>query len=58
VRMEEACRLLRQTGRSITDVAGQVGYNEIAYFSRRFRSEVGLSPRQYRATKTTGIEPG
>lgn len=58
VRMEEACRLLRQKKGSITDVAGQVGYNEIAYFSRRFRSEVGLSPRQYQVTEATAIEPG
>jgi len=48
MRIEEACRLLRHTNRSITEVAGQVGYNEIAYFSRRFRAEMGRSPRQYR----------
>jgi AraC-like DNA-binding protein len=49
LRIEEACRLLRETDDPITRVAGLVGYDEIAYFSRRFRREVGQSPREYRA---------
>lgn len=61
IRIEEACRLLRHTDCPITDVAGQVGYNELAYFSRRFRKELGQSPRQYRAAKggvVMGVEHG
>ena len=47
-RTEEACRLLRFTDESIARIAGKVGYDEISYFSRRFREQVGASPREYR----------
>lgn len=48
LRVEEACRLLRGTAEPITRIAAAVGYEEIAYFSRCFRQQLGLSPRQYR----------
>lgn len=48
LRIEEACRLLRSTDWSITLVASNVGYDEIAYFSRRFRKQTGQSARDYR----------
>lgn len=48
LRTEEACRCLRGTSESISNIAGRVGYDEIAYFSRCFRREVGVSPHAYR----------
>jgi AraC family transcriptional regulator, L-rhamnose operon transcriptional activator RhaR len=48
MRAEEACRLLRYTDEPIKRIAGRVGYDEIAYFSRCFRAQVGQSPRAYR----------
>lgn len=48
LRVEEACRLLRLTDWPIARVAGQVGYDEIAYFSRCFRARIGRSPSNYR----------
>lgn len=48
LRMEEACRLLRWSDRPVKSVAAAVGYNEIAYFSRRFKEMTGESPRAYR----------
>ena len=50
LRIEEACRLLRYSDEPITTVANNVGYDQIAYFSRRFCEETGVSPRKYRAT--------
>lgn len=52
LRVEEACRLLRASNLPVTDVASMVGYEEIAYFSRCFRQQIGLSPRAYRQTDT------
>lgn len=49
IRLEEACRLLRYTDAPITRIAAQVGYDEIAYFSRCFRAQLAASPREYRA---------
>ena len=47
LRCEEACRLLRCTDEPIGRIAVRVGYDEIAYFSRRFRRQTGQSPREY-----------
>ncbi|MEP3932587.1 helix-turn-helix transcriptional regulator, partial [Rhodopirellula bahusiensis] len=48
VRIQEASRLLRSTDRSITDIAFDVGFSDSNYFSRQFRTHLGLSPREYR----------
>ena len=49
VRLSHAMRLLRETDRSIADIATQVGFADQSYFDRRFRSHFGRTPRQYRA---------
>ncbi|MCX5662711.1 MAG: AraC family transcriptional regulator [Planctomycetota bacterium] len=48
LRIEEACRLLRWSDQPVKAVAAKVGYDEIAYFSRRFKEATGESPRAYR----------
>lgn len=50
LRIEEACRLLRYSDESIGEIAGRVGYDEVAYFSRCFRAQIGSAPREYRST--------
>ena len=46
IRMEEALRLLKKRNRSITEISFALGYNDITYFSRRFKKFYGISPRQ------------
>jgi len=48
VRMNEAKRLLRETEWKVLRIAGQVGFDSIAYFGRVFKDTVHLSPVQYR----------
>jgi AraC-like DNA-binding protein len=43
-----ARRLLRESDLPITEIADVLGYDDPLYFSRLFRREVGLSPRDYR----------
>lgn len=51
-RLEWATALLaRGDGRSITDIAFEVGFNDSAFFTRCFRREFGLSPSQWRQEK-------
>ncbi len=45
-RINIAWQLLKDDRLSITDVAYLVGYNSSAYFSRVFRSYIGISPSQ------------
>jgi transcriptional regulator GlxA family with amidase domain len=47
-RVERAMFLLRETGRSVTDISFDVGFGSPGTFSRTFRDIVGRSPRTYR----------
>jgi len=47
-RLREACRLLVETTQPINAIAHTVGFEDELYFSRRFRKEMRLSPRDYR----------
>lgn len=48
LRVQHACKLLRQGQRSVTDIALAVGFSDSNYFSRQFRQVTGCSPRDYR----------
>lgn len=48
VRIERAKALLSAGRLSITEIAGEVGYNDAAYFSRVFVRETGRTPRAFR----------
>ncbi len=47
-RMERAQHLLAHTSERISAVANAVGFTDEAYFTRRFRQQLGQSPSQYR----------
>lgn len=51
LRIERAKQSLESQNWSINDVALQVGFKDLANFSRRFKALVGQSPSAYRATK-------
>lgn len=46
-RVNEAIRYFNTTDMSVSDVSLAVGYSDFAYFSRIFRKQIGLSPREY-----------
>lgn len=48
-RMEEAKRLLRAGGLSVMQVAEEIGFSSVHYFTTAFRREVGVTPGAYRA---------
>lgn len=48
-RMHGAAELLRQTDRTVLDIAGQFGYDNASKFAKAFRDVIGVSPREYRA---------
>jgi two-component system, response regulator YesN len=47
-RILEARWMLIQTELSITDIALSLGFDDVNYFSKVFRKERGISPREYR----------
>jgi AraC-like DNA-binding protein len=51
MRIEEACRRLRQTDKSITDITFELGFSSSQYFSTAFRRYVGITPYKYRKSR-------
>ena len=48
VRFDKTCELLRNTDRSITDIAFECGYASSQYFSEAFRKQARITPSEYR----------
>ena len=48
LRMGAAKRLLRETDKTVITVANEVGYANPSHFSRTFRKNTGMTPRDYR----------
>jgi AraC-like DNA-binding protein len=48
VRIQRAAELIRQSKVSVTEAAFGVGFNDLSYFARMFRRQIGVSPSRYR----------
>lgn len=46
-KMEEAKQLLTHSGMKVKDVADYLGYQDSLYFSKVFKKEIGISPKEY-----------
>ena len=47
-RLYTAKNMILHTGRSISDISADVGYNQISHFIEQFRLSYGMSPLKYR----------
>lgn len=54
-RFANACALLRETDRSVSEIAFAVGFQSLSQFNRVFKKLSGKSPRAYRLSKSGGI---
>jgi two-component system response regulator YesN len=48
LKMNEARRLLEETTLKVYEVAEKLGYRDVNHFTKVFKKEVGVSPREYR----------
>ncbi len=51
-RITKSCDMLRETNRTVCDIAITCGFQSASYFSYVFRGETGLTPRNYRKQTT------
>jgi len=49
-RLEVAAEYLRQKDLNVSEVAYQTGFNSIAYFTKSFREQFGVTPSEYQRT--------
>ena len=54
LRIEDAKRLLLSTNITISEIASEVGFDNISYFSTVFRKLCGVSPIEWSSRKKTG----
>ena len=54
-RMETAARLLRRSDWNIQQIITYVGYENTSYFYRLFHERYGVSPREYRRSRTPRV---
>ncbi|MBX2874373.1 MAG: response regulator [Saprospiraceae bacterium] len=47
VRLHKAKELLQENAMNVTQVSYEVGFNDPAYFSRKFTEEFGISPKKF-----------
>ena len=47
-RIQQAARLLAETGQKISDIAVSCGFQDMSYFTKAFREQMGSTPTQYR----------
>ena len=50
LRVSNACTLLRKSDLSITEISERVGFNTMRTFNRAFSKQMGMTPREYRAS--------
>jgi AraC-like DNA-binding protein len=54
-RLQHAAGMLAESDRSISDIAAELGYDDLYLFSRQFKKELGLSPRVWRKSHRHGL---
>ncbi len=48
LRLAKACNLLRGSQKSVTEIAQLAGFGDLSYLNRTFKSQMGMTPTQYR----------
>ncbi|MBE7043722.1 MAG: helix-turn-helix transcriptional regulator [Ruminococcaceae bacterium] len=48
VRIEESCRLLANTKKSVIEISQLVGYSDVKFFNQLFKKYKNMTPRSFR----------
>ncbi|OMF23966.1 AraC family transcriptional regulator [Paenibacillus sp. FSL H8-0259] len=55
-KIEKAKDLLAATSGSVSEIADQLGFGDLFYFSRQFKKHAGLAPTEFRKQETGGVK--
>jgi DNA-binding response OmpR family regulator len=55
IRLKRAAQLLKQDDSSVSQVMHQVGFENQSFFSKAFKEQFGVSPKQYKAKTTAPV---
>ena len=47
IRIQNACAMIKQDFTSVNDIASRCGYSDAQYFSKIFKTKMGVTPTQY-----------
>ena len=50
IRIQESCRLLANTNKSVAEIVNTVGYTDVKFFNKVFKRITGMTPRQFKQT--------
>ena len=56
IKLNQACRALRETTLSIPSICKLVGYETTEHFMRTFKKAYGMTPGEYRKTSSSLLE--
>jgi len=48
LRLNHACKLMRNSNLNISQIAIESGFSDISFFSRQFKNKYNVSPKEYR----------
>lgn len=57
LRIDRACQLLMASGRSVTEICFEVGFNNVSNFNRQFLAHKGVTPSRFRASHRLVVAP-
>lgn len=47
-RIEQSCRLIANTNKKFSEIAGLVGYNDLKFFNQVFKKHLKMTPREFK----------
>jgi signal transduction histidine kinase/DNA-binding response OmpR family regulator/streptogramin lyase len=56
IRLKKATELLKATDMNVSEIAYDVGFNDPDYFSKCFKEQFGITPRQFRNKEKINLE--
>lgn len=58
VRVQKSCQYLKNSDLAVSRIAVSCGFNDLSYYARRFREQMGCTPTEYRRAARSELPDG